>query len=128
VTAQPLARVGSLKVKLGLLVVASVTAAAVVASLGRLGGVPVWLSIPVTIALALAVTQLLAVGMISPLRQMTAAAGRMATGDYAVRVTDTSRDEVGDLARAFNTMARDLNQVDRVGSGQGQGLTQGKNA
>ena len=112
-TAQPLARVGSLKVKLGLLVVASVTAAAVVASLGRLGGVPVWLSIPVTIALALAVTQLLAVGMISPLRQMTAAAGRMATGDYAVRVTDTSRDEVGDLARAFNTMARDLNQVDR---------------
>jgi two-component system sensor histidine kinase BaeS len=112
-TAQPLARVASLKVKLGLLVAASVTVAAVVASLGRAGGVPVWLSIPVTILLALAVTQLLAVGMISPLRQMTAAAGRMATGDYAVRVTDTSSDEVGDLARAFNTMARDLSAVDR---------------
>jgi two-component system, OmpR family, sensor histidine kinase BaeS len=112
-TTQPLARVGSLKVKLGLLVAASVTVAALVASVGRAGGVPVWLSIPVTIALALAVTQLLAVGMTSPLRQMTAAARRMATGDYAVRVTDTSRDEVGDLARAFNTMARDLSQVDR---------------
>jgi signal transduction histidine kinase len=112
-TAQPLARVTSLKVKLGLLVAASVTVAAVVASLGRAGGVPAWLSIPVTILLALAVTQLLAVGMTSPLRQMTAAAGRMATGDYAVRVTDTSRDEVGDLARAFNTMARDLSTVDR---------------
>ncbi len=112
-TAQPLARVTSLKVKLGLLVAASVTVAAVVASLGRAAGVPVWLSIPVTILLALAVTQLLAVGMTSPLRQMTAAAGRMATGDYAVRVTDTSRDEVGDLARAFNTMARDLSTVDR---------------
>ena len=112
-SAQPLARVGSLKVKLGLLVAASVTAAALVASLGRLGGVPVWLSIPVTIALALAVTQLLAVGMTSPLRQMTTAAGRMATGDYAVRVTDTSGDEVGDLARAFNTMAQDLSLVDR---------------
>src|SRR4029079_16976790 len=65
------------------------------------------------IALALAVTQLLAVGMTSPLREMTAAARRMARGDYAVRVTDTSRDEVGDLARAFNTMARDLSLVDR---------------
>jgi signal transduction histidine kinase len=112
-TAQPLARVTSLKVKLGLLVVASVTVAAAIASLGNAGGVPMWLSIPVTILLALAVTQLLAVGMTSPLRQMTAAAGRMATGDYAVRVTDTSGDEVGDLARAFNTMARDLATVDR---------------
>jgi two-component system, OmpR family, sensor histidine kinase BaeS len=113
VTATPLARVASLKVKLGLLVVASVTVAAAVATLGRAGGVPVWLSIPVTILLALAVTQLLAVGMISPLRQMTEAAGRMATGDYAVRVTETSNDEVGELARAFNTMARDLATVDR---------------
>jgi signal transduction histidine kinase len=112
-TAQPLARVTSLKVKLGLLVAASVTVAVAVASLGKAGGVPVWLSIPVTILLALAVTQLLAIGMTSPLRQMTAAAGRMATGDYGVRVTDTSSDEVGDLARAFNTMARDLATVDR---------------
>jgi len=113
VTAQPLASVTSLKVKLGLLVAASVTVASAVASLGRAGGVPVWLSIPVTILLALAVTQLLAVGMTSPLRQMTEAARRMATGDYAVRVTETSTDEVGELARAFNTMARELATVDR---------------
>ena len=112
-TTPPLARVASLKVKLGLLVAASVTVAAAVATLGRAGGVPVWLSIPVTILLALAVTQLLAVGMIAPLRQMTEAARRMATGDYAVRVTETSKDEVGELARAFNTMARDLARVDR---------------
>ena len=112
-TAQPLARVGSLKVKLGLLVAASVTVAAAVASLGRAAGVPVWLSIPVTILLALAVTQLLALGMTSPLRQMTEAARRMATGDYGVRVPDGSSDEVGELARAFNTMARDLAGVDR---------------
>ncbi|WP_148571603.1 DUF4153 domain-containing protein [Nocardioides caldifontis] len=112
-TTEPLARVGSLKVKLGLLVAASVAVASGVATLGRAGGVPVWLSIPVTVALALAVTQLLAVGMTSPLRQMTEAARRMATGDYAVRVSDTSGDEVGELARAFNTMARDLATVDR---------------
>ena len=112
-TAQPLARVSSLKVKLGLLVAVSVTVAAAVASLGRAAGVPAWLSIPVTILLALAVTQLLALGMTSPLRQMTEAARRMATGDYAVRVSESSRDEVGELARAFNTMARDLAEVDK---------------
>ncbi|SFB73378.1 Signal transduction histidine kinase [Nocardioides terrae] len=109
----PLSWVGSVKVKLGLLVAASVVVAVAVTSLGSAGGVPVALSIPVTILLALAVTQLLAVGMTSPLREMTAAAGRMATGDYAVRVTDTSSDEVGELARAFNTMARDLATVDQ---------------
>jgi signal transduction histidine kinase len=111
--AQPLARVTSIKVKLGLLVAVSVTVASALATLGRAGGVPVWLSIPVTIVLALAVTQLLAVGMISPLRQMTGAARRMAVGDYGVRVDETSTDEVGELARAFNTMARDLDTVDR---------------
>lgn len=112
-TAQPLVGVRSIKVKLGLLVAASATVAALVAALGRSDGVPTWLTIPVTIGLALALTQLLAVGMTSPLRQMTAAARRMATGDYDVRVPDTARDEVGELARAFNTMARDLAGVDR---------------
>jgi two-component system sensor histidine kinase BaeS len=103
----------SVKVKLGLLVAASVTVASVVASVGASGGVPFWLSIPVTVALALGVTQLLAVGMTSPLREMTVAARRMASGDYTVRVTETSGDEVGELARAFNRMAEDLAAVDR---------------
>ncbi|WP_253943882.1 DUF4153 domain-containing protein [Nocardioides marmotae] len=110
---QPLAAVRSIKVKLGLLVAVSVLVATAVATLGRAGGVPPWLGVPVTVALALAVTQLLAAGMTSPLRQMTAAARRMATGDYGVRVAETSRDEVGELARAFNTMAADLAAVDR---------------
>ena len=46
--------------------------------------------------------------MTSPLREMTAAARRMASGDYAQRVTATSSDEVGTLGRAFNAMAADL--------------------
>lgn len=112
-TARPLDQVQSVKVKLGLLVAASVTVASVVATIGSAGGVPIWLSIPVTIALALAVTQLLAVGMTSPLREMTVAARRMATGDHSVRVSATSRDEVGELARAFNRMAEELAGVDR---------------
>jgi two-component system sensor histidine kinase BaeS len=113
VTVQPLDPVRSVKVKLGLLVAASVTVAAVIATIGSAGGVPIWLSIPVTVALALAVTQLLAVGMTSPLREMTVAARRMATGDHSVRVAATSRDEVGELADAFNRMAHELAEVDR---------------
>ncbi len=109
---QLLGPVTSIKVKLGLLVAASVLVAAVLATLGA-GTVPAWLSIPVTVLLALGVTQLLAVGMTSPLRQMTHAARRMAAGHYDVRVETGSTDEVGELARAFNTMSADLGTVDR---------------
>lgn len=109
----PLDPLGSVKVKLGALVAISVVVAAFVATVGAAGGVPVWLSVPVTVALALAVTQLLATGMTSPLRQMTGAADAMARGDHSVRVDASSRDEIGDLARAFNQMAADLDEVDR---------------
>ncbi len=66
-----------------------------------------------TVALALGVTQLLAVGMTSPLREMTEAARRMARGDYRGRVRAESTDEVGELARAFNQMATELDTVDK---------------
>ncbi|HLT82747.1 MAG TPA: ATP-binding protein, partial [Phototrophicaceae bacterium] len=109
---RPLDGVGSIKLKIGLLVGLSVVTAALVSEVGSSAGVPVWLTLPVTLGLALAVTQWLARGMTAPLREMTAAAARMATGDYAQRVTATSADEVGRLARAFNTMAVDLATAD----------------
>ena len=105
--------VRSVKVKLGLLILASVLVAILVVSLGRDAGVAAWVSVPVTLALALGVTQLLAVGMTSPLREMTEAARRMTAGDYSVQVAATSSDEVGQLARAFNRMSADLAAVDR---------------
>ncbi|MFN8195149.1 MAG: DUF4153 domain-containing protein [Nocardioidaceae bacterium] len=111
--AAPLARVASLKIKLGLLVAASVAVAAALGTVASDGGVAPWLAIPVTVALALGITQLLAVGMTAPLREMTAAARVMARGDYDVRVASGTRDEVGQLADAFNTMAADLATVDR---------------
>src|SRR5690606_19138403 len=52
-------------------------------------------------------------GMTSPLRQMTAATARMARGDHSIRVDDTLQDEIGDLARAFNRMSAELDQVER---------------
>lgn len=109
---RPLDRFGSIKLKLGVLVAASVAVASSLTVLGLFVGVWPEYTIPVSIVLALVVTQILARGMTSPLREMTAAARTMATGDYSRRVRATSRDEVGELARAFNTMAADLESVD----------------
>ncbi len=63
---------------------------------------------------ALGMVQFLAHGMVFPLREMVDAARAMARGDYSQRVTATSRDEVGELARAFNTMAAELAEVDAM--------------
>ena len=112
-TARPLDAVASIKVKLGLLVAVSVVVAVVVAEVGDAAEVPWWASVPVTVAAALAVTQWLARGMTSPLREMTGAARAMAGGDYSQRVTASSADEVGDLAVAFNAMAADLAAADQ---------------
>lgn len=110
---RPLDRLGSIKLKLGVLVAVTVAVAAVLPTVAAWAGVAPWIAIPVAVAVALAVTQLLARGMTSPLREMTAAARSMATGDCSRRVSATSRDEVGELARAFNRMAADLDAVDR---------------
>ncbi|MDX6275458.1 MAG: hypothetical protein QOJ92_2668 [Frankiales bacterium] len=109
---RPLDRVGSIKAKLGLLVVGS-TGTGLVVSLGllRFGVLPRY-TFMIGMVLALVAVQLLARGMTSPLREMASASRAMARGDYSRRVTATSRDEVGQLAAAFNTMAADLAEVD----------------
>ena len=105
--------VSSLKVKLGLLVAASVVTAVLLTLLGSAAHVSPLLVLPVSVALALGVTQLLAAGMVAPLRRMTEVSRAMARGDYTGRVRTTATDEVGQLAAAFNTMAEDLATVDR---------------
>lgn len=105
--------VSSLKAKLGLLVVASVVTAVLLTLLGSAADVPALLVLPVSVALALGVTQLLAAGMVAPLRRMTEVSQAMARGDYTGRVRTSATDEVGQLAAAFNRMAEDLATVDR---------------
>ena len=83
---RPLDTVRSIKVKLGLLVAVTVTVASVLAVVGTRAGLSPWATVPVAVLAALGVTQLLARGMTSPLREMTNAAQQMATGDYSQRV------------------------------------------
>lgn len=108
----PLGGVGTVRTKIGLLVAGSILAAVVVLEAGRGAGVPGWLTLPVTLAVALVVTQWLARGMTAPLRQMTEAADRMAAGDYGTVVTAPGHDEVARLAAAFTRMADDLDRAD----------------
>jgi len=110
---RPLDRVSTIKTKLGLLVAVTIVVASVLAVIGTRLGISPWATVPVAVVVALAVTQLLARGMTSPLREMTLAAQRMAQGDYSQRVHTSSRDEVGELARAFNRTAATLEMVDR---------------
>lgn len=49
-----------------------------------------------------------------PVQDLTAAAQRMAKGDLGQTVRVQSRDEVGDLATAFNQMSTDLKRSDQV--------------
>ena len=56
----------------------------------------------------------LARGLTSPLREMVAATEAMARGDFSQRVTATSHDEIGTLARSFNQMAAELAETDRL--------------
>jgi signal transduction histidine kinase len=114
VSVRPLDRLGSIKLKLGVAIVVAVAVSATVSTVGFRLGVPIWLRPIIAVAIALGLVQILARGMTSPLREMAAAARAMADGDWSRRVTATSADEVGDLARAFNDMAAELAQVDRM--------------
>lgn len=111
---RPLDFLSSIKLKLGVVIVAAVAVTVVVVLLGERAGLSPFLTGIAAAALALGVVQLLAHGMTRPLREMVSAARAMSRGEYERRVTATSRDEVGELGRAFNRMATDLAEVDRV--------------
>jgi signal transduction histidine kinase len=109
---RPLDAVWSIKLKLALVLLGS----------GLVGIAYLWLHyrwlppLPITvitIVLVLGTAAVLAHGMTRPLREMTVAARAMARGDYTRRVRATARDEVGQLAGAFNQMAADLAAADQ---------------
>ena len=97
-----------------MVIVATVAGTVLVLALGRRAGLDLEWRVLLAAALGLFMVQFLARGMTSPLRDMAAAASAMARGDYDRRVRATSRDEVGELARAFNAMAADLADVERM--------------
>lgn len=110
----PLDRLPSLKLRLGLLIVLGigVTLVALVVSV-KLGIRLRWGAL-LALVLSLGVVQLAARGLTAPLRAMAAAAEAMARGEHGRRVAVGSCDEIGQLARSFNRMAVELEELDRA--------------
>ena len=86
---RPLDWVRSIKVRLGLVVVGSVAATVGVIFLALYVGVHARFAFLGGLVVSLVVIQLLAHGLVMPLREMAAATKAMADGDYSKRVTAT---------------------------------------
>ena len=52
--------------------------------------------------------------LVGPIRRLRAGVERLSAGDLTARVPPTSRDEVGELTRAFNVMGESLQQKERI--------------
>lgn len=52
--------------------------------------------------------------LLGPLRELTSGVKRFAAGDYAARVPVRTKDEIGELCSAFNSMVEDLREKDVV--------------
>ena len=109
-----LSRVPSLKWKLGLVIVMAILVTLATMLVAAKLGLRLRWGAAVALVVSLASVQLVARGMVSPLRAMARAAEAMARGEHGHRVPVGSRDEVGQLAEAFNRMAAEVELSDRV--------------
>jgi signal transduction histidine kinase len=103
----------SIKTKLAILVVFSVLITTGLVTVAIRTDTQLRIITIFSIIASMLLTQLIAHGLTSPLREMTVAARAMAHGDYSRRVGTARRDELGELAVTFNRMAADLEAVDR---------------
>ncbi len=74
----------------------------------------IWIAGAIAVFIALILSLFLARQIASPLRTVTLAAKRIASGDLSQRVSVKSKDELGELAVAFNSMAESLARNEQV--------------
>jgi signal transduction histidine kinase len=104
----------SIRLRIGVVIVAGIGVSGVVALVVRGLGASVVVSALAGMVVALVIVQLLARGMTRPLREMAVVSREMAHGRHGAHVAGGHRhDEVGELARAFNTMSAELAETDR---------------
>jgi len=109
----PLTRIQGIKAKWSIVIVVAVAITAAASQLGFHLGWPEWVVPVFAAALAFSAVQFLARGMTAPLRDMASAAAKVRRGQYGSQVDVTGRDEVGELAEAFNQMSAELAEVNR---------------
>ena len=106
----------TLKVEITMLIVVATVGAFLLAWVFSKTKINDWLALPVTLIVILVFTYATSRHLTDPLGQMRDAAERLSDGDYTARVPDFSNkyDEVGQLARAFNDMAEELQHEDQL--------------
>lgn len=109
---RPLDPFRSVKAALGWLVIVSVAITTVLTLMAYRSDIGLQVIAILAIIASLLVTQFVAQSLAAPVLEMTSAARAMARGDYGRRVAVARRDELGDLAQAFNRMAADLQAAD----------------
>jgi signal transduction histidine kinase len=110
---RPLDPFRSVKAALGWLVVVSVAITTGISVLAYRSDIGLQMLAIMAIIASLLVTQFVAQSLAAPVLEMTSAAGDPAPGDCTRPGRMFRRDELGDLAHAFNRMAADLQAVDR---------------
>lgn len=73
-----------------------------------------WVILGLSLLVAALVSMLLARSFLAPVQRIAKATHRLAAGDYAIRIEQTSRDELGQLARDFNRLAQALEKNERL--------------
>jgi len=66
------------------------------------------LSAVAALSLSILAISIFSYNMVKPLKQMAVAAKQFGKGDFSVRVSETTNDEIGELAVSFNNMAESL--------------------
>ncbi|RBM23368.1 HAMP domain-containing sensor histidine kinase [Streptomyces sp. PT12] len=110
---RPLDPYRSVKAALGWLVIISVAITTLLILMAYRSDIGLQVIAIIAIIASLLVTQFVAHSLATPVLEMTSAARAMARGDYGRRVRVARRDELGDLALAFNRMAADLQAADQ---------------
>lgn len=110
----PLDRLTSLKLRLGLLIVLAIGVTMVTMLVAAALDLRLRWGVLAGLALSLATVQVVARGTLGPLRALQRATERIAAGEHGVRVPVTGRDEVAALGEAFNRMAVELEETDRI--------------
>jgi signal transduction histidine kinase len=106
-------RLPSLKLRLSIIILAGVICAVGAVTVGRGLGVHWFLAATAAGVVSLALVHIVAKGTTYRLRELAAAAELFASGRHDHRVPVTSNDEVGHLSASFNSMADELEAVDR---------------
>lgn len=110
----PLAHLTSITGKILAVVGIAASSAALIVWWATSEGVSPVYTVPLAIGASLLIAYVVSSDIAGPLKQATIAAQAMARGDYSKRVEAATADEVGQLAEAFNLMARDLAEVDHL--------------